>query len=226
MGLLDGVSAFGKSLGTFAGNMLAEERNSLIRRSLLNNTPVADVPATEAPPVAPVAPAPAATAPAPLQVSVAGKSGIALGMRQNNPGNLSFAGQPGATPGSRAADGQLVAAFPDMPSGVAATAQQLATYQTVHGVDTVKDAVARWVLGPKGDPSTPRLQNYIGNVAAAIGVRPDAKIDLTDPVVQAKFILAQQPHESGGGGAVLDPNDVIKGVQMAALRNRQTAGAP
>ncbi len=38
--------------------------------------------------------------------------------------------------------------------------------------------------------------------------------------MQAKFILAQQPHESGGGGAVLNPADVAKGVAMAAARGR------
>ena len=51
--------------------------------------------------------------------------GVALGMRQNNPGNLMYAGQPGAQPGQ----GNRFASFPNMPSGVAATANQLALYQ-------------------------------------------------------------------------------------------------
>jgi hypothetical protein len=146
-----------------------------------------------------------------------GGGGIALGMRQNNPLNLTFAGQPGAQPGQ----GNRFATFSDLPSGVAATADQLALYQTQHGINTVQDAVKRWVSDPKAD-----LTSYTADVANALGVKPTDKIDLTDPTVQQKFILAAQPHESGGGGAVLNPADVAKGVQLAAANRGQTAQAP
>jgi hypothetical protein len=138
-------------------------------------------------------------------------------MRQNNPLNLTFAGQPGAQPGQ----GNRFATFSDLPSGVAATADQLALYQTQHGINTVQDAVKRWVSDPKAD-----LTSYTADVAKALGVAPTDKIDLTDPTVQQKFILAAQPHESGGGGAVLNPADVAKGVQLAAANRGQTAQAP
>jgi hypothetical protein len=146
-----------------------------------------------------------------------GGGGIALGMRQNNPLNLTFAGQPGAQPGP----GNRFATFSDLPSGVAATADQLALYQTQHGINTVQDAVKRWVSDPKAD-----LTSYTADVANALGVKPTDKIDLTDPTVQQKFILAAQPHESGGGGAVLNPADVAKGVQLAAANRGQTVQAP
>jgi hypothetical protein len=146
-----------------------------------------------------------------------GGGGIALGMRQNNPLNLTFAGQPGAQPGQ----GNRFATFSDLPSGVAATADQLALYQTQHGINTVQDAVKRWVSDPKAD-----LTSYTADVANALGVKPTDKIDLTDPAVQQKFILAAQPHESGGGGATLNPADVAKGVQLAAANRGQTAQAP
>jgi hypothetical protein len=146
-----------------------------------------------------------------------GGGGIALGMRQNNPLNLTFAGQPGAQPGQ----GNRFATFSDLPSGVAATADQLALYQTQHGINTVQDAVKRWVSDPKAD-----LTSYTADVANALGVKPTDKIDLTDPAVQQKFILAAQPHESGGGGATLNPADVAKGVQLAAANRGQTVQGP
>lgn len=135
-----------------------------------------------------------------------------IGQRQNNPGNLTFAGQPGAQPGQ----GNRFAAFPDMPTGVAANAAQLALYQTQHGINTVRGAVTRWVGDPKAD-----LTSYVGDIAKALGVGPDDPIDLTNPDVQAKFIQAQFPHESAGGGYVLNPADVQRGVQMAAQQRGQ-----
>jgi len=145
--------------------------------------------------------------------AVTPSGGATIGQRQNNPGNLTFAGQPYAQPGQ----GNRFAAFPDMPTGVAANADQLSLYQTQHGINTVRGAVTRWVGDPKAD-----LTSYIGDISKALGVGPDDKVDLTDPAVQAKFIQAQFPHESAGGGYVLNPADVAKGVQMAAARRGQT----
>ena len=152
---------------------------------------------------------PPGTTATPAFAAPTGAGTATIGQRQNNPGNLTFAGQPNATPGQ----GNRFAAFPDMPTGVAANADQLALYATQHGVNTVRDAVTRWVGDPKAD-----LGSYIGDISKALGVGPDDKIDLTDPAVQAKFIQAQFPHESAGGGYVLNPADVAKGVQIATWR--------
>src|SRR5262249_3690810 len=126
-------------------------------------------------------------------------------------------GQPGASPGQ----GNRFASFPDMPTGVAATADQLALYQTQHGINTVSGAVDRWVSDPKAD-----LTSYKADIAKALGVGINDPIDLTNPDVQAKFILAQFPHESAGGGYVLNPADVQKGVQMAAANRGRITQAP
>ena len=85
----------------------------------------------------------------------------------------------------------------------------------------MRGAVSRWVSDPNAN-----LTSYTDNVAKALGVGPDDPINLTDPNVQAKFIMAQQPHESGGGGAVLNPADVAKGVAMAAANRGRTVQAP
>lgn len=172
----------------------------------------------------PTGPAPTATAGAPGSTTGAAPptttppgSGATIGQRQHNPGNLPFAGQPGASP----VQGNRFASFPDMPTGVAANADQLALYQTQHGINTVRGAVTRWVSDPKAD-----LTSYIGDISNALGVKPDDPIDLTDPAVQAKFIQAQFPHESAGGGYVLNPADVAKGVQMSAANRGRTVQVP
>jgi hypothetical protein len=181
-------------LGTPSQTLSERQANIAANQAIANagNTPPA--PAGGGAPAAPAAP------------------GATIGQRQNNPGNLTFAGQPYASPGQ----GNRFASFPDMATGVAANADQLSLYQTQHGINTVRGAVTRWVGDPKAD-----LTSYIGDIAKSLGVGPDDKIDLTDPAVQAKFIQAQFPHESAGGGYVLNPADVAKGVQMAAARRGQ-----
>jgi hypothetical protein len=142
-------------------------------------------------------------------------TGASTNITRNNLGNLTYAGQPGATrvPGDRFAH------FPDVATGVAASATQLAINQDTHGVNSVADQVKQWVHEPGAD-----LKTYIADTAAALGVDPNTKVDWHDPNVQAKFLTAMQPHETGGKGAYLDPADVQRGVQMAAARSGRAQG--
>jgi hypothetical protein len=148
------------------------------------------------------------------------------GQQANNPGNLMAdtalpAGAVGRIP---VAGGRYVAAFPDLATGIAANADNLAGYQTQHGINTVAGAVKQWVNQPGAD-----LTSYTADVAKALGVGPEDKIDLTDPTVQQKFILAQQPHETGGKAQWLTPDAVAQGVALAQQRRQggpvQVAGA-
>ena len=135
------------------------------------------------------------------------------GQQANNPGNImmapgaTVAGASGAIPVS---GGRYVAAFPDVPTGVAAHSDLLTNYAQA-GVGTIRDAVTRWVGDPKAD-----LTSYVADVAKAAGVGPDDKVDLSDPKIQRAILLAQQPHESGK--AWLSPADVDKGLALAAAR--------
>lgn len=133
-----------------------------------------------------------------------------IGMQAYNPSNLTYAGQPGVTGVIPAAGGVQIAAFPDMPSGIAATARQLMINQDQHGANTVRQMVTQWVHDPKAN-----IDSYVADTAAALGVSPDASVNWHDPNVQAKFIYAQHPHESAGGSTTLNPADVLRGVQMA-----------
>lgn len=156
-------------------------------------------------------------------------SGVAVGMRQANPLNLEDAGQAGALP----KQGRF-AAFPNMATGVAATADQLVINQQQHGMNTVRQMATRWVSDPGADlvgvdPATGKRYtnaagqpvapgSYVADTAKALGVGPDDPINWSDPRVQQAYIMAAQPHESAGGGAVLDAADVQRGVQLAATR--------
>jgi hypothetical protein len=146
------------------------------------------------------------------------KAGTA-GQQGFNPGNvMADTGlPPGAIGRIPVAGGRYVAAFPDLSTGIAANAANLASY-AANGVQTVADAVTRWVGDPKAD-----LTSYIADVSRALGVKPDDKIDLTDPKVQSAFIMAQQPHESGK--LWLTPDAVNQGVALAQTR-RMGAPAP
>jgi hypothetical protein len=133
-----------------------------------------------------------------------------IGQQANNPGNLST-GVPGSTGFITAADGQKVGVFPDVPTGVAAHAYQLARYGA-QGINTVQDAVNRWVSNPSANTAP-----YVAAVSKALGVGPGDKINLADPAVQRAFILAQQPYESGRPW--LKPEDVDAGIALASSPN-------
>jgi hypothetical protein len=144
---------------------------------------------------------------------------MTAGQQANNSGNLMVPPSgnlpTGATGAIRLSGGRQVAAFPDVPTGIAAQSDNLAAYKAA-GVNTIRGAVTRWVGDPKAD-----LGSYTADIAKAAGVDPDAPVDLTDPKIQKAFFMAQQPHESGKPW--LNPADVDKGLALAQARR---AGAP
>ena len=142
------------------------------------------------------------------------------GQQANNPGNIMADGNasfPGANGRIPVSGGRHVMSFPDVPTGVAASAANLASY-AASGINTIRGAVTRWVGDPKAD-----LTSYINDVSKAVGVSPDQPVDLTNPAVQRAFIIAQQPHETGGKAQWLKPADVDAGIQLAQQRRQ---GAP
>jgi hypothetical protein len=141
------------------------------------------------------------------------------GQQANNPLNIQTVGGktsfPGATGQVPVKDGSVVA-FPDVPTGIAAASDNLTSYAR-QGINTVTDAVRRWV-GPNAPAS------YATDVAAALGVKPGDKIDLSDPAVQLKFMQAAQPHETGK--AWVSPDDYTRGIALAQARARGGQGTP
>jgi hypothetical protein len=112
------------------------------------------------------------------------------GIRNNNPGNLKFAGQAGAHQGD---DGFAV--FNSMEEGVAASKHQLQLYAD-RGINTVQSIIENWA--PKKDHNDTVAYAY--DVAQRAGVKSTAELtaEQRDRVLQAMFI-----HESGKGAAGL-----------------------
>ncbi len=149
--------------------------------------------AQAAPAAASPAPTPApqpASAPTPVPVtSPPGVEGISDNDR-HNPLNLRFAGQDGAT------DANGFAAFATQDDGIAAAKRQFAL-DASRGINTLSGLISSWAPPAENDTA-----GYIKKVAAATGIAPDAKIDLTDPAIQAKIIPAMSVMENGAKGKV------------------------
>jgi|GEM_PF-1691830 len=92
------------------------------------------------------------------------------GLRNNNPGNLNFVGQEGATreqgPGGR------FAVFDTPESGLRALASQLYTYEA-RGNNSVRGMLSKFA--PPGENNT---KAYIATVSRRMGVSPDQRLDL------------------------------------------------
>jgi hypothetical protein len=109
------------------------------------------------------------------------------GIRNNNPLNLEYRPDQGAI----GSDGRF-GVFPTMEAGVAAAARQLKMYRDQHGLNTVSGIVGRWA--PAGENNT---NAYILSVAKAMGVDPNAQLDLDNPAVMSSLISAMARVENG-----------------------------
>jgi hypothetical protein len=136
-------------------------------------------------------------------------------LRNNNPGAL----MPG---------GQL-ASYPDLQTGLAALDTNLASYGK-QGVSTLADAIAKWA-----PPSENNTQAYIQDVSQRLGIKPDQRIDLSNPAQRQAIGTAIMLHENGpsavfGGGAPASParsSAIYAAAPMgAATAANASQGAP
>ena len=135
---------------------------------------------------APPAATPAAAPASPPNPNATPASMPPLGLRNNNPLNLRFAGQDGAEPGEGG-----FARFPSIEAGLSAAQRQLALYGQ-RGVNTLRGAISRWA-----PPSENDTDGYVTRVAQATGIDPDAPINLADPAVTQRIIPAMARVELG-----------------------------
>jgi hypothetical protein len=109
------------------------------------------------------------------------------GIRNNNPGAM--------MPGGK------LAQYPDMQTGLAALDGNLANYGK-QGVNTVAGVISKWAPPNEND-----TQAYIKDVSQRLGIPPNQKIDLTNPLQRQALSTAIALHENGpsgvfgGGGA-------------------------
>ena len=154
---------------------------------------------------------PSAPAAAPSSAPPAGTG--PRGIRNNNPGNLNFVGQAGASlerPGGR------FAAFGSAQDGLNALANQLDLYRR-RGIDSVRSIIGKWA-----PPSENNTEAYIARVSKQMGVGADARLNLADPAVMSSIMDAIIRHENGqnpyGRDAIMAAARGTKG----ALMNQQT----
>lgn len=114
------------------------------------------------------------------------------GIRNNNPGNLNFAYQPGAVmePKTALVPNPRFANFPTMDDGIAALIHQLTLYFG-RGINTVAGIIAQWA---------PSIENptlaYIAYVARSMHVRPCDKLN-ADAETLAQLACAISHMENG-----------------------------
>lgn len=113
------------------------------------------------------------------------------GIRNNNPGNLNYAGQAGAT--KEGGPNGRFATFETPELGITAMAKNLMAYQDKYAINTVSKIVSRWAPASDGN----NVSAYVAAVSKQTGFKPDEALDLKDPKVLAPLISAITKHENG-----------------------------
>ncbi|KFC07594.1 putative bacteriophage protein [Trabulsiella guamensis ATCC 49490] len=111
------------------------------------------------------------------------------GERNNNPGNLNFAGQAGATlerPGGR------FARFETAFDGLRALSRQLTLYAG-RGINSIEKIISTWA--PASDNNNTAA--YIQAVSERLGVDPQAALNMSDPQTMSALMSSIIHHENG-----------------------------
>lgn len=141
---------------------------------------------------------------------------LPIGMRNFNPGNLKYTGSDwqsnnlfGITGPSKYTDqGDPQIQFSDPVSGMA-SAVRLALAKQSQGMDTV----AKIITNQNG--WTPGNTAAANNIARTMGVDPNAKINLQDPIVMDKFMKALVRQEHGPSSAQYGQDVYNAGINVA-----------
>ena len=137
-----------------------------------------------------------------------------LWRQNNNPGNIDFAGQPGATKGAGG-----FAKFSSMQDGIVAMARQLALYGS-RGLDTVQSIVSKYAPASAGN----NVPAYIKAVDAQMGVAATQRLNLNNAQTLASLMRAMIHHETGyadrfGGGVARAAASVAGRVGTITINN-------
>lgn len=111
------------------------------------------------------------------------------GERNNNPGNLNFAGQAGAAlerPGGR------FARFETAFDGLRALSRQLTLYAG-RGINSIEKIISTWAPGSDNNNTAA----YIQAVSERLGVDPQAALNMGDPQTMSALMSSIIHHENG-----------------------------
>lgn len=129
------------------------------------------------------------------------------GIRNNNPGNLNYAGQAGAT--MEGGEGGRFAVFESMQHGVAALYKQLQLYFK-RGINTLSSIVKTYA--PASDNNN--VEAYISALTKATGKGANEVLDSGDTATIAKLMKGIVDHENGKG--YISSSDIMGGIQLGA----------
>lgn len=119
-------------------------------------------------------------------------AGATRGERINNPGNIVKSGIN--WDGKVHGNDERFESFSSPEAGIRALAKNLLAYSNLHGINTVEGIVARWA--PATDPRND-VRSYTAFVSKALGVAPDAKIDIHNPATLTALTKAIIEKENG-----------------------------
>jgi hypothetical protein len=132
------------------------------------------------------------------------------GIRNNNPGNLNYVGQAGAT--KEAGPNGRFAVFRSAQEGLQELADQLRRYGQ-RGINSVRSIISKFA--PASENNT---QAYINSVSGGLGVGADAALNLSDPRVLQSLMGAIIKVENG--------KNPYSAEMIAAASGAKAAGAP
>ncbi|AMM17510.1 hypothetical protein AX768_25255 [Burkholderia sp. PAMC 28687] len=134
------------------------------------------------------------------------------GIRNNNPGNLNFVGQEGAT--LEAHPNARFARFRTPEEGLAALASQLRRYGE-RGLNTASAIINKYAPRSENRDS---FDAYVNRLSSSVGVGADGKIDLSNP--------DQLNHVMGAVIQMENGRNPYSREQLAAASGVGAAGAP
>ncbi|MEI7410053.1 hypothetical protein [Pectobacterium aroidearum] len=138
------------------------------------------------------------------------------GIRNNNPGNLNYVGQNGAT--KEGGEGGRFAVFESMQHGIAALYKQLQIYFK-RGVNTLSAIVNKYA--PAGDNNN--VDAYISALSKATGKGANDIIDAGDTQTIARLMQGIVDHENGKG--YISSSEIMGGIQLGGGVSASRGGA-
>ncbi|WP_000918401.1 hypothetical protein [Escherichia albertii] len=132
---------------------------------------------------------------------------LSRGIRNNNPGNLNFAGQKGAT--LESGPNARFASFPTMLEGIAALDRQVMLYLK-RGKNTIDQIIDIYAPSSDGN-NTSSYKSYLSRYTG-LGVKE--KIDGSNFDVMKKLIQGIINHENGAAARAVSGDDVMRALAM------------
>lgn len=132
---------------------------------------------------------------------------LSRGIRNNNPGNLNFAGQKGAT--LESGPNARFASFPTMLEGISALDRQVMLYLK-RGKNTIDQIIDIYAPSSDGN-NTSSYKRYLSQYTG-LGVKE--KIDGSNFDVMKKLIQGIINHENGAAARAVSGDDVMRALAM------------